>query len=276
MPTICFVGDLHGQLTQAYAALMAWMERTGKKIDAVVQVGDLGVYGTGTAWSSLWRYGTPAPIPTWVCMGNHEDPLFVAQWAKNPDRIPDMHLMADGEITSVFGVQIGVVWGNYSPISWLDPSRVHHARLVGGESERIAMHIDKDAVDRLLATYARCGDHMDVLVTHESAASTLPVQFRGKGIDNAIKGILGLRANEEVGGCPGFSQLLKAYQPDEYFFGHLHCFDEGMLGRTHYTCLNAIGYPGGPWFKVLEFDKDFGIPVEMRDYGTFNNLGGGQ
>jgi hypothetical protein len=270
MPTLCFVGDVHGNLTQMYAALMAWMERSYTKIDAVVQVGDLGVYRRGTTWSSMFFKGVPSPIPTWACMGNHEDPLAIRDWQNEPDRIPNMHLMPDGEITSVLGVQIGVVWGNYSPISWLDPGRVHKARAVGGESARIAMHIDHAAVTRLMDLYQRCGDHMDVLVTHDSAASTLPVQFRGKGMDSFIKGQLGLTDNEESGGCHGFNSLLKAFQPDEYFFGHLHCYDEGMIGRTHYTCLNAIGYEGGPWFKVMEF-PDVAGPLS----GGINILGGG-
>jgi hypothetical protein len=258
MPTICFAGDVHGQVTQMYTALMAWMDRTGTKIDAVVQVGDFGVYPVQTGWSTMWGRGTPAPIPTWVCMGNHEDPAMIERWQNKPDQIPDMHLLPDGGITSVLGVQIGAVWGNFSPISWLDPKRVQDARSNHGWdrpdlSERIAMHIDHAAVDRLMETYARCGDHMDVLITHESAACTLPVQFRGASMDSFIKKQLGILQNEEPAGCPGFNQLLKAYQPDEYFFGHLHCFDEGMVGRTHYTCLNALGFPGGPWFKVEEF-----------------------
>lgn len=249
MPVLMFVGDTHGQLIKMYAAIMDWMERTDIKIDGIVQVGDLGVYGKGNDWSIMWDNGTPAPIPTWVIMGNHEDPLTIHAWQFDPDRIPGMHLLPDGEISNVLGVTIGVVWGNYSPISWLDPKRVLENR-ASGASPRIAMHIDRNAVEHLTSVYP---ERMDVLVTHDSASSTLPVQFRGVSMDPFIKALLGLTRNEEVQGCPGFNDLLKLNKPDYYFFGHVHCYDEGYIGRTHYVCLNAFNYPGGPWFKVISF-----------------------
>lgn len=267
MPTLCFVGDVHGALVSMYAQVQKWIERTGTRVDGIVQVGDLGVYGAGTNWSTMWANRVPAPIPTWVAMGNHEDPNFVRMWQRDLGRIPGMRLLLDGEISNVLGVKIGCVWGNYSPISWLDPGRVTGNRL-SGASERIAMHIDRAAVERLLANPAP----MDVLVTHESAAATLPVQFRGVEMDPVIKKLLGLTRNENVGGCPGFDQILKQAKPARYFFGHVHCFDEGMVGDTHYTCLNAINYSGDPWMKVVEFPSAFqGVP----EHESLGLIGGG-
>jgi hypothetical protein len=181
-------------------------------------------------------------------MGNHEEPGMISEWQSDAGRIADMHLMGDGDVVDVLGVTVGVVWGNYSPISWLSPSRVHENR-TSGQSERIAMHIDRDAVERLLADRRP----IDVLVTHDSAACTLPVAFKQNKMPFEIRRLLGLEPNEEVGGCPGFSELIRVKKPSEYFFGHLHCFDEGVVDTTHYTCLNAISYPGGPWFKVMQF-----------------------
>jgi hypothetical protein len=248
MPSLIFVGDVHGQLTKLYESVMYCMERFNLKFDGIVQVGDLGVFRKGTDWSTMWHNRVPAPIPTWVIMGNHEEPGMIREWQVDPDRIQGMHLLPDGEITNVLGLNIGAVWGNYSPISWLNPSRVHENRQSGG-SERIAMHVDRLAVERLITSKTP----MDVFVTHDSATSTLPLQFRGKTMDPAIKGLLGLTSNEEAGGCQGFSEVLKLHKPDRYFFGHLHCFDEGIVGRTRYTCLNALGYDGGPWYSLYEF-----------------------
>lgn len=252
MPILLFAGDVHGSLVKMYAAVQDFIERTGVKVDGIVQVGDLGVFPNGTDWSIMWHNATPAPIPTWAVMGNHEDPEMIARWQKDPGHIPDMHLLPDGEITDVLGIKIGVVWGNYSPISWLNPQRVEENR-TSGASHRIAMHINRNAVERLMEDPQQ---RMDVLVTHDSASSTLPTQFRGSKMDPMIKSILGLTQNEESNGCQGFSTLLKVFKPDNYFFGHLHVFDEGSIGRTHYACLNAIGYPGGPWSKVLHFPKE--------------------
>lgn len=268
MPTLCFVGDVHGQLTQTYSALMAWMDRSGTKIDAVVQVGDLGVFRRGTSWSTMWHNRVPAPIPTWAIMGNHEDPLMIREWTRNPLQIPDMHLLYDGAIADVLGVRIGALWGNYSPISWLDQPRVERNRETG-ENERIAMHIDRVAFDRLMAEDK---ESMDVLVTHDSASSTLPGQFRGRAMDPAIKSILGLTPNEDVGGCPGITTLLKAFKPGRYFFGHVHAFEQGYVGSTRYTCLNAMDYPGGPWFEVVAIPA-YGDTADAT--GGIDILGGG-
>lgn len=242
MPLIAFVGDIHGEAQKMYGSLLTWQEAHGDtKIDAVVQVGDFGIYRTGTTWSSMFAKGQAVPIPTWVCPGNHESPVAIRDWQENPGKIPNMHLMPDGEIADVLGVQIGAVWGNYSPISWLDSQRVRRNRR-DGENERIAMHVDREAVERLLANRSP----MDVLVTHETATATLPLPFKSSKMSSFIKGLLGLEENEDVAGCPAFNKVLKQFQPQRYFFGHLHCFDEGIIGSTHYMCLNSLQNAWGP------------------------------
>jgi hypothetical protein len=251
MPYLCFAGDTHGQLIKMYAAVQEWMERTGVLVNGIVQVGDLGVFSRESDWSVMWNNRTPAPIPTWAIMGNHEDPTAIANWQKEPGRIPGMTLMPDGAIVDVLGVKIGCVWGNYSPKSWLNPERVQQFRAAAKQgshySSRIAMHIDRAAVDRLLAAPGP----MDVLVTHDSASVTLPLCFRGHKMDPLIKELLGLTAEENGGGCPGFDELIEKFKPKHYFFGHLHCYDQGTAEATNWTCLNALGFPGGPWHQFV-------------------------
>lgn len=41
---IGFVGDVHGRVFHAIAALATWQVRTGKRFDLLIQVGDLGAY----------------------------------------------------------------------------------------------------------------------------------------------------------------------------------------------------------------------------------------
>jgi len=258
MPTLCFVGDTHGALLKMYAALQDFMERTGVHIDGIVQVGDLGVFSRGTDWSAMWNSRTPAPIPTWAIMGNHEEPQMVAEWQRDSARIAGMTLMPDGGILDVLGVKIGCIWGNYSPVSWLNPARVQANRKYPGNSHsaRIAMHIDRTAVERLLETPGP----MDVLITHDSATVTLPLGFRGRKMDPLIAELLGLNTEEAalMGGCPGFNEVLTRFKPARYFFGHFHTYEHGFVTHqpeavTRWTCLNALGYDGGPWSEILTF-----------------------
>jgi len=254
MPKIAFVGDIHGQLVKMYAALMDWMERTGIKIDAVVQLGDLGVFGD-TEWGMMWRDKTPAPIPTWALMGNHEDIKWINRWSNDPYRIPGMHLLPDGEITEVLGLKIGSIWGNYSPVSWQHPERVILHRALAWEdqprsySERIAMHINRLAVERLLALPGP----MDVLVTHDSSPRTLPAEFK---VDMAseIKEAMGLEKWERAGGCPGFDQIIDQFQPRRYFFGHLHRSATIDLGPTKACLVDALGY-SPHWSVIIDVNE---------------------
>jgi|HubBroStandDraft_3_1064219.scaffolds.fasta_scaffold89969_2 hypothetical protein len=245
MPNLAFVGDIHGGVLKMYAALVDWMYRTGTKIDAVVQVGDLGVY-PGTEWGTIYRHKTSCPIPTWAIMGNHEDPAMIREWRASPNRIPDMHLIEDGTIVDVCGVKVGGIWGNYSPRSWVEPHNVLYHRN-GGSSPRTAMHICQQSVRSLLSQRQ---SKMDVLVTHDTARCTLPLKFAGQPMDPEIKEILGLRQSEESNGCPAFDEILDVFKPAYYFFGHLHHYAEGWHGPTKTTCLDALGYSEN-WCKVV-------------------------
>jgi hypothetical protein len=268
MTNIAFVGDVHGQLLKMYAALVDWMYRTETRIDAVVQVGDLGVFES-TDWGTMWKHKTPVPIPTWAIMGNHEDPNMIRAWQAEPERIPGMHLMADGAITDVLGVKIGGVWGNFSPRSWATPEVVVFHRNTGA-SPRIAAHINSRAVRDLLAT----GDQeMDVLVTHDSARCTIPLRFAGRPIDPTVKEILGLRQSENPKGCPAFDELLAHFEPSHYFFGHLHYFEEGQKGPTATTCLHALGMNEN-WMKLVQFDT--GNNIERKGNHENQSLPGRQ
>ena len=41
---IGFVGDVHGLVYHALALVTTWQRKTGRKLDLVVQVGDMGAY----------------------------------------------------------------------------------------------------------------------------------------------------------------------------------------------------------------------------------------
>lgn len=258
MPTIAFVGDTHGGIQAMYDWLWGWMERTNQGIDAVVQVGDFGIFVEDDSSSRIqsqfgdyWKGYKKIPLRTWVCPGNHEDHAVIKMWEEQPDRIPNLHLMPDGGVTEIKGLKIASVWGNFSPRSWENPNRVRLSRIQGAGG-RIAMHIYRPAVERLLAVLA---ENIDVLVTHDSPHQ--PFMFPDlEEVDETVKAILGLEPDEWVGGCPGFTEIRRQKRPSAHFFGHVHVpravEEDGCMIR----CLQAVNYQrDSEAFNFLQFSS---------------------
>ena len=252
---IAFCGDTHGRIHDMYQKLLNWEARTGLELDYVVQVGDFGIFTQVGDFHEYWEGQARAPIPTCVIAGNHEDYGLINQWQRELSRMPNLCLIPDGSVTQLHKAgekfSMAAVWGNYSPISWEDPERVHFNRKTNA-SPRIAAHIDRDAVERLLKMQGT----VDVLITHDSAQQTLPAEFR-RPIDPVVQKLLGLEKNEQPGGCPGFDQLLLHFKPKRYFFGHLHYGSHHISETTKSICLQAIDYAKHEeWFCVVQFPEE--------------------
>lgn len=249
MSLVAFCGDIHGNIDKMYRLLLEWEARTDLTLDAVVSVGDFGIFENIGDFPEYWKGRSRAPISTYVIVGNHENYELIRRWQRDPLFVANIQLIPDGEAVDVTGIRVGGVWGNYSPRSWNDPKRVAFHR-AGGNSNRIAAHIDKNACWKLCAA-----GYLNVLVTHDSAQATLPAEFR-RPMDPALKQLLGLGKNEEAGGCPGFDTLLEKFQPPRYFFGHLHVRHDMQMGPTKVTCLQAIDYArGNGWFEVVDSES---------------------
>lgn len=248
MAIITFVGDCHYQFHKMYLELLKYQDRTGIKIDAIVQIGDFGVDLHDTEWNYLWNISKEVRIPTWVCMGNHEDYASIKLWMSDPDRIRDLHLLPDGGVTNVAGVQIASVWGNYSPKSWMNPEYVRNAR--ANNSSLKAMHIYRPAVNSLLDYVGP----VDVLITHDCSSAIVPQGFGGKPVPQWLGPILGLDSDERTPpGCPGFSQLLDKFNPKYYFFGHFHVRDYREVAGTKVICLHAFDMSPNDAVEIVEF-----------------------
>jgi hypothetical protein len=277
--TIAFVGDTHGRIVSLYSYLLAWQDRTGVTLDGVVQVGDFNVM-RGITWEGatyhdfgkLWDGEYQVPIPTWVCLGNHEDFGLAARWVAEPERIPNLRLMPDGCITDVLGVKMGAVWGNFSPKSYNQPARVQRARQnvnFKGDRPKYISHIDHGAIDRLMSQVSarlipvpgpseedtangyvaefKRQVMMDVLISHDAPSCFRP-QFKKTISDEELRHIMGLDTDEKLGGCPGLTQIIEKFHPAYHFFGHFHTRDEEVWPRgnhrqtTKIICLHAYNY----------------------------------
>lgn len=250
MPTIMFVGDSHAKINDMYIWILEWQKRTGILIDAIVHVGDYGISLNWLDWMGIWCRKS-VPIPTFVCMGNHENIDSIQRWQAEPDRIKNLYLLPDGGVTDICGIKIGSIWGNYSPKSWLNPDVVRKQRSHIGNHTLKAMHILRDSVDNLLAYEGK----MDVLITHDCASIRPPKGFSGTRMDPIIAGLLGLDTDERVPpGCPGFNELLDKFKPEYYFYGHFHVRDYSEIGSTKVFCLNAFDFNPSEAIEVVDFD----------------------
>lgn len=250
MPIIAFVGDTHYRFYEMYDSLIAWEKRSGTTIEAIVHVGDFGVDQWKSQWKRLWEVDREVPIETYVCMGNHEDIETIMKWEKEPDRIQRLHLLPDGGVTSVAGITIASVWGNYSPKSWMNPDRVKHARDYKVPGSKLAMHIYRPAIFKLLKYVGE----VDVLITHDASSIMVPNGFGGKPVPKSIAPLLGLDDDERVPpGCPGFTELLRKFKPTYYFFGHFHTKDTRDVEGTKVICLHAFDYSPNDAVEIVDF-----------------------
>lgn len=253
---IGYMGDIHGDIDGMYKWLLAWQERTGTKLDAVVHVGDFGVYlppdnGSDlsfTHFPSYWNGRKAVPIPTYVCPGNHDGYPETQAWLREPDKIPNLHLMQNGEITDVCGVKHGAIWGNYSYKSWSNEERILTARLNHPMSPK-AMHIQKSAVEQL-----KLAGNFDVLITHDAPSNGLMKSM--SRMSDSVADVLGLSVEEASGavGCPGFNELYETGQVKAHFFGHFHSYYVCKAHTPLVVCLHCHHYNPDQAFWPLEYD----------------------
>lgn len=250
MSLIAFVGDCHYKFYEMYDYLIEFEKRAGVQLDAIVHVGDFGVDMYGTQWKHLWNVDREVPIETYVCMGNHEDYQSIKIWQAEPDRIARLHLLPDGGITNICGINIASLWGNYSPKSWMYPERVKMHRDSNVPGSLVAMHIYRPHLIRL----KRMDEPVHVLITHDCSSIVVPKGFGGKPVPQHIAPLLGLDRDENAPpGCPGINELLSKFKPQYHFYGHFHVRDYRELEGTKVIGLNAFDFNKIEAVEIVEF-----------------------
>lgn len=241
---IAVVGDVHGHLSLLYAILGRWRRETGKAIDLILQVGDLGTFAAGSAIDAATRHhvktdpeelgfaefegkSPPAtlldPRPPLVFIpGNHEDfELLERRKAMVPAHAPVYPVTDDAKIMAL---QSGRVWTFEHPDGAL---RVAGVSGVAGRASKPHYHrrlhlADADALD--LAE--RTAGGVDILISHERPAGVVG-SFR-----------------HDLGGSQALQLMLEAVQPRFAFFGHYDRSGEWAVGGTRVFGLAGCGYKG--------------------------------
>ena len=286
---IAFVGDVHGRVFHALAAVMRCQQRLQAPLDLVVQVGDFGAYpdisyldeamaryvqddptegdflqlrtAEGVLASSLRRVRQHLARPVLFVRGNHEAHAWLADEHRRlghavvpVDPIDLFPHVADGAVIDLEGVRL--------------------AFLGGIETRRPEGGIDAAAYQSLL--HLERGS-VDVLVTHDGPYG-IGTDFRGHAQGSRL-----------------ISELIASLQPRLHVGGHYHHMNgPHRFGTTTYfglCCLlhppkrdprrtiqpgsvaifdpdrHSIDFVTDPWFEGIEGSFDFvgwtaaGLPV---------------
>jgi predicted phosphodiesterase len=223
---LAFVGDVHGRVRHALAALHVAQDEYGAAFDAVFQVGDFGAFPTEAElpWIGVdadepsarefldvltGEAPAPTPLPSMVFLrGNHEN----AAWLRSlPLRDGLAHVdphglfkyAPDGTVLTVGTTRIGFLGGVERP----DPASSPTPR-----SELI----DEEAYERLW----RMGPgRVDILLTHEPPTGVAPAP----------------------NGSPRIAALARRLSPSLHIGGHLHAAVEPVRANgTTYVGLSSL------------------------------------
>ncbi|WP_117208359.1 metallophosphoesterase family protein [Allorhizocola rhizosphaerae] len=255
---IAFVGDVHGCVLHALGALLAWQDNCGQRLDAVIQVGDMG------AFPSLERMDQPSR-------------RFAAE---NPAQHDLFRMLAPtGELESAIRRAMTLlppvlfVSGNHEDFEWLaglhggagvvpiDPGGAFHhvacGQVITVAGQRVAFlgRIEKPGkMDLDAAAYARLMDvepgSVDVLVTHDGPY--------GMGRD-----WLG-----EPVGSPKLSRLIARLRPRLHVSGHYHHAN----GPRHYGPTVSFALAQLVYSKVNRHRPDQDNPQQRVTPGSIGVL----
>ncbi|GAA1984496.1 metallophosphoesterase family protein [Catenulispora subtropica] len=248
---VAFIGDVHGCVLHALGSILMLQSRRGLRLDAVVQVGDLGAYPSADrfdgpsarhiadspAQGDFFRLLDPTPelaasvrgalehLPPIVFLsGNHEDHEWLAA----------LHEAAGSDVVAVdpLGAFRHVVCGHVTEIAGLRTAFLGMIEWPG------TMDYDEAAYAHLLGLEP---GSVDVLVTHEGPY----------GMSHNRRG--------EVQGSPKMSRLIDHLRPPLHISGHVHHEN----GPRHYgpTTSYALAQLVGP--KATRYQPE-GVNPDQR------------
>lgn len=243
---VAVVGDVHGHLELMYAILGRWQMESGRHIDLILQVGDLGAFVAESTLDSATRKhaardpeelgfapfaeesppSTPLdPRPPLVFIpGNHEDFSYLERCDRAAPAHHAMYSVAvDGRILALRSSQILEYAVGADSIRIAGVSGVTGRRRKPGVHDRV--HLNEDEV-RALARRGR--GRVQILLTHEAPA----------GLDDRMR---------HGAGSPLLRLLVEKLQPALAFFGHHGRSGEFAIGGSRVFALADCGYHRGRW-----------------------------
>lgn len=256
---IAIFGDVHGNINLMFERAREWEQRTGLTLEALIQIGDFGIWPNPNAVDEMTRKhaekaGLPpagdfrsyalgelqVPKPLYFIRGNHEDQVFLRAHQRIhmslfPDDYltrtieicPGMFYIPDGHIVEIGGWKFAAWGGNFAKKTWEQGVEYWSPRLEG----RRLNHMNRDVFERLIR------ERFDVLLTHDAPL--------GSGVVGAMG--VELPPDEMTGnGCLPIKELIEVCAPRYQFNGHWHEFHYNQFPNS-----NKFGIPT----KAFVLDK---------------------
>lgn len=284
---LAFAGDTHGKLKFMYQTAEAWQTATGKKIDYLFQIGDLGFWSTyenmdPSARSYGERHGmTPEenlgdypslmlgkwdiPIPTYFIRGNHEDQPLLCSYEKAlasqyPHRyqersvpiLPNLHYIPDGHVIDIQGIKIAGWGGCWSwktfPLGYWSAQRHHlHSNKKKYGNRPWPKRLEHMTRDR---GEQLLEEEFDILLTHDAPTGCGVIGSSSRFIDAETKS----EASDEGTGVRQIRELIETSKCQHSFSGHWHQYRELQISNSTHVCLDQLHptHPTENSFRVLE------------------------
>jgi predicted phosphodiesterase len=227
----CVAGDAHGRLNEMYDDVLAFERHLGLRFDAVLHVGDFGIWpnaasldratrehdGAGDFPSWLERKKA-APLPIYFIKGNHED----FEWLERQtslEILPNLTYLPNGTTIDIGRVIVGGIGGCFGPSNYDRPSQD-----LRGVARR---HFTRDEVERVSQQSG-----IDILL-HDAPGGVETVKshpFQGE--------------RRYLSNAAGLRTAVQKAKPKICFFGHHHVRFDAEVDGVRCVGLNAVGYPG--------------------------------
>lgn len=223
---LCVSGDTHGALDRLYADVNAFERSLNVRFEALLHVGDFGVWpdpakvdratrdhegaGDFSRWLAERR---AAPRPTWFIKGNHED----FEWIDAKDStelIPGLRYIPNGKVAELpGGLRVAGIGGCFGP-SDFERQSLH------GYAKRHYMRWEIEALEGRRP--------IDILLLHDAPKGIEIAHTRRRYVSNA----------------EGLDLAVAKAHPRVCFFGHHHARVTSEVAGVACLGLNIVGRPG--------------------------------
>jgi len=229
--SIIVVGDIHGNIDLFVSKINQLVIDQNINIDAILQVGDFGIYTFDSPMQELekkrfWReFGDfhaymagvkKFPWPVYFCHGNHEDFSILKKYTHYHEIVRNLFYMPSGSTQEAAGKKITFIGGNYSPSRWEN-------------GPTAALKSVKYLYPKDICKALTNGQNSTILIMHEP-----PFNVGGREVK-----------------CEVVEELVTKLQPVFCFNGHIHHYDETMIGQTKCISLDDIKSDKG-WYYIIK------------------------
>lgn len=218
------IGDIHGNHRWLSRQLSILSERG---VRAIVQLGDLGIWGDPRSDQALVRAIDACPVDFVVVLGNHENYDLVETLPVNEAGIrmfgqaivlPRVHRMdVDGRSALFVGGAASV------DVRWREPGRTWWPQ---------------EAISSGDVEEASSGGHADLMFTHEAPFGIPNLESRLVGWPEPAGVLYSQESRERM------RSIVDAVQPVVLFHGHHHVLMDSRLGNSRIVGLGRDGGEG--------------------------------